>query len=104
MAKFRVKMKLQGLELGIEGSREDASLLSQNIGAQVAVLMAPVSNIIEGETLKSLPNGTSEHLNANGAPKSGKRKRQSFTSSNDKIVSLAIDFRRDPDKYGIPNQ
>ena len=36
MAKFRVKMKLQGLELGIEGSREDASLLSQNIGAQVA--------------------------------------------------------------------
>jgi len=40
-------MKLQGLELGIEGSREDASLLSQNIGAQVAGLMAPVSNIIE---------------------------------------------------------
>ena len=49
MSKFRIKMKLQGLELEIEGAREDASLISRNIGQQVASLMQPAGNIVDGE-------------------------------------------------------
>jgi hypothetical protein len=49
VSKFSIKMKLQGLELEIEGAREDASLISRTLGQQFAGLLQPVGAIIDGE-------------------------------------------------------
>ena len=39
MAKFRFKLKVTGLELEIEGSREDASMLGKSVSAQISSLL-----------------------------------------------------------------
>jgi hypothetical protein len=49
MSKFRVKLKLTGLELEIEGSREDVPLLTSNVAAQLAGALMPAANIAEGK-------------------------------------------------------
>jgi hypothetical protein len=42
MSKFTVKVKLQGLEIEVEGTREDAPRLAQQIGKQLGgLLQAP---------------------------------------------------------------
>ena len=35
MSKFKFKLKLQGLELEMEGAREDIPLMAQNLGNQL---------------------------------------------------------------------
>ena len=49
MSKFKIKMKLQGLELEIEGAREDSSNIGRNLGGQLANLLQPAIKIIDGE-------------------------------------------------------
>ena len=53
MSKFKVKLKIQGFELEIEGSREDAGLLSQNLGKQMNSILQPMGAIIEGEVVEN---------------------------------------------------
>lgn len=48
-AKFKVTLKLQGLELEVEGSREDIPLLTKNVGAQIAGMLMPATNMVEGK-------------------------------------------------------
>ncbi len=108
MSKFKLKMKLQGLELEIEGSREDASLMSDNIGQQIAGLLRPVSNIIDGETeshASSSPSPTIISLPTGGSNRKPHRRRQgaSSSSSNDATAPV-IDFKHAPEKFGNPKQ
>jgi hypothetical protein len=77
MPKFRIKMKLQGFELEIEGSREEASRISQNLGEQMSALLRPAGVIIDGGlTPPALPPVGSNNMilrnmeipNRNGIP------------------------------------
>ena len=40
MSKFKFKLKLQGLELEMEGAREDIPLMAQNLGNQLTGTLA----------------------------------------------------------------
>ena len=45
MSKFRVRLKLQGLEIEVEGDREHAPEMAQNIGKQLAHVIQPIALI-----------------------------------------------------------
>ncbi|MBN8966918.1 MAG: hypothetical protein J0G95_00420 [Rhizobiales bacterium] len=103
MSKFRIKFKLQSLELEIEGSREDASAISQNIGAQLSSIIQPAAGIIDGELVHdSSPTIQSPPIAIPTNRRS--RRRKSLGSTPDSDVSGAIDFILDPSKYSTPKQ
>jgi hypothetical protein len=105
VSKFRIKMKLQGLELEIEGAREDAAVISQNIGAQLSSMMQPVSGIIEGEISHDGAVPVQAPQIINGAVKKQRRTRkQSSVIGSDSQESTVIDFKSSPEKFGNPQQ
>jgi hypothetical protein len=48
MSKFRMKLKLTGLEVEIEGTREDIPLIARNVSAQLGGLMQPANDVAQG--------------------------------------------------------
>jgi hypothetical protein len=106
--KFKIKLKVTGFELEIEGSREDVPLMAQAVGQQMSGLLTPASNIVEGEIIDTpgLPQAISEP-----APKTRRKRahrQSSHTSansiSNGKNKPVAIDWKHDPSKWGTPQQ
>src|SRR6185312_8793739 len=110
LSKFRIKMKLQGFELEVEGSRDDAPLIAQNLGRQFAGLLQPAAQIVEGEEVFppraiSLPTASGEP--ATPKRRSRGRKRASSTTASENRGSdadSAINWRHDPAKWGSPRQ
>jgi hypothetical protein len=47
-SKFKITLKLQGFELQVEGSREDIPMLTKNVSAQLAGMLMPATNMVEG--------------------------------------------------------
>jgi hypothetical protein len=107
MAKFHIKLKLTGLELEIEGTRDDAPLIQQALTQQFAGLLQPATVIVEGEIPAPAPT------NGNGVVvqpplEKTKRRRQVRTGSTPAAASSngesAVDWRHDPETYGSPLQ
>ena len=63
-------MKLQGFELEVEGSREDAALISNQVGKQISGML-DLEEIIQG---KSNPKVTPPHIIEQPEKKPRKRK------------------------------
>lgn len=103
MSKFRIKMKLQGFELEVEGSREDASLISRSLGEQMSTLLQPAGSIIDGEVTGNLLTSANTTISAEGGPKKTRRRKQSPTSGTTEVAA-AIDFKHSPEKFGNPKQ
>ncbi|AFY65912.1 hypothetical protein [Geitlerinema sp. PCC 7407] len=106
--KFKVKLKVTGFELEIEGSREDVPLMAQAVGQQMSGLLLPASGIAEGEIIedKTLPQVT---LESQSKPQRKQvNRRRSTTSaksaSSRKNSVVAIDWKHDSMKWGIPQQ
>lgn len=45
MSKFKFKFKLQGLEIEMEGAKEDIPLMANSLGNHLAGLMQPASEM-----------------------------------------------------------
>lgn len=99
-------MKLQGLELEIEGAREDAGLISRNLGQQFAGLLGPIDNIIDGtEVAESAPQtATVVSLGQATSTKRKRIKRSGSTATAGQEETTAIDFRHDSAKFGNAQQ
>lgn len=103
--KFKVKLKITGFELEVEGSRDDVSLMAQAVGQQVSGLLIPASTIVEGEVVevKDIPTPDIQ-------PKPRKKRaRKSPVNShsiqnNSKQGGSAIDWKHDPIKWGHPQR
>ena len=105
MSKFRIKMKLQGFELEIEGSREDASIIGRNIGEQISGMLSPGVSIIDGELTPQHPQmPPSAAIADDTARRRGRRRSKAGSNGSDKDEGQVIEFRHDPSKYGMPNQ
>lgn len=111
MSKFRIKMKLQGLELEVEGSREDAPLIAHNLGRQFAGLLQPAAQIVEGEAEILAPRGLpmpQAHEESTALKRRSRgRKRASAAVAGENGGSdadSALDWRHSPDKWGSPRQ
>jgi hypothetical protein len=111
MSKFKIRMKLQGLELEIDGSREDIPLITQNLGQQLSGLLQPAGAIIEGEVLEhaspreNIVLPPSVTLPQPNTKRRGKRKASSGTKpSVDGQKEEAVNWKHDSAKYGTPKQ
>lgn len=106
MSKFRIKMKLQGLELEIEGSREDASLIGKSLAQQFASLVQPAEAILSPsanpeahrQTIDVTPNLPSS------TPRKMRKKRSVSSATSEAESGNAIEFNHDPTSYGNPSQ
>lgn len=103
MSKFRIKFKLQGLELEIEGNREDAAAISQNIGAQLSSIMQPVTGIIDGEIVQE-PFSPVQGSQVAIPSLRKTRRRKPTAGAQEGDTSGAIDFVLNPAKHGNPRQ
>src|SRR6185369_12996681 len=104
MSKFRIKMKLQGLELEIEGSREDAHTITQNLGQQLAGVLKPAGAIIEGEVIQERQPAQIAQpgdQRSNGAKKIRRKRVVSLGNGEDEAIA-ALDWAHDSGKYGTP--
>ena len=109
MAKFKMKMKLQGFELEIEGEREDIPLIAQNLGEQFSGLLAPAANIAEGEVPRKQVSNNATAIPVPEAKPIRKRKRQSSTSRGGSNGTSSeskniLNWEHNPERWGNPLQ
>ena len=110
MAKFKIRMRLQGLELDIEGAREDIPAITQNLGQQLSLMLEPAGAIVEGRSPDG-PPGAGAKLAGNATvsePAQRKRGRRaaprSSSAGDDAGAEPAVEWTHDPAKYGSPSQ
>ena len=108
MSKFKIKMKLTGFELEIEGSKDDVPNIQQAIGQQLSGLLQPPSGLIEETSRPQMKTIEPEPAVATPARASKARKRPTSTAkprSNDSDSELPlINWPRDITKYCAPAQ
>ncbi len=105
MAKFKISLKLTGLELNVEGNREDVPLMTQAVSQQFSGLLGPASDIIEGEVVeegvKQLP-APGEKATKRPPQRRSHASPPSKADASSKVQ--AVDWRHDPSKWGTPKQ
>lgn len=102
MAKFRIRLKLQGLDLEVDGERQDLPAITHAVQEQLTRLVIPGEVIADGH--KQLGNGGD---GAAAQEEEGKRKRparRERRSAGDGAPAAAIEFRHDPATCGNPIQ
>lgn len=99
MAKFRIRLKLQGFELEVDGERADIPAITAAVQKQLTGLVQPAETFADGA--KRL-EASSQVIDATTKPaRRGSRKR---ASTDDSASTQALDFRHDPAKCGNPKQ
>lgn len=106
-------MRLQGLELDIEGAREDIPAITQSLGQQLSLLLEPAGAIVEGRP--SAPSGsfganaklagTASAAEPTTRKTRGRRSTpRAASGSEDAGAEPALEWTHDPAKYGSPRQ
>lgn len=99
MGKFRIRIKLQGFELEVDGDREDIPAITAAVQHQLGGLVSPPS--VDEEPEKIDPRV----IDMPSPSKRPPRKRSTAAKQQvDGQGSAAIDFRHDSGKYGTPKQ
>lgn len=106
MSKFKITLKLQGLELEIEGSKDDIPHLSKNVANQLAGLIAPAAATASigaehEQQIRTINPGGGEPLKKPRRKKANSNK--TISPSGDRH-SNSIDWVHDPEKWGSPQQ
>src|SRR5258708_4282911 len=107
MSRFKVRFKLQGLELEIEGSREDAPFIAEQVAAQVAALIEPAARIIEGQAVdRGQEAAATTQPTANGGSARRRPRQRKFAPGNPAQTgaSSPIDWAHDVEKWGTAQQ
>lgn len=103
MPKVKIKLRLQGFELDVEGEKQDVAIATQSISDQLANLITP-PNIVNGGTppgqqmIDVTPNPPSEDR------KSSRKKSGNSARGSSGKATPAIDFVNDPARFGTPSQ
>lgn len=101
MAKFKVRLKVQALELEIDGEREDLPLITNAVNRQFAALVEPTEVIAE---LPKLPSSNRSESTGSEDGKGKPRKPRSPANRTPAEFAGPIEYRHDPAKFGVPNQ
>jgi len=99
MAKFRIRLKVQALELEIDGEREDIPLITRTVGRQFSGLIEPAE--VAADTQKQLAPLS---VPTDGDGTKGKPPRRSRANKSPADTAEPIQFRHDSGKYGNPLQ
>ena len=101
MAKFHIRLKLQGLDLEVDGERQDIPAITNAVQQQLTNLVIPGEVIVDGH--KQLGGGSE----AGATQDDDKRRRASRRErrpAGDSAPAAAIEFRHDSATYGNPVQ
>jgi hypothetical protein len=101
MPKFRIRLKLQGLELEIDGEREDIPALGAAVRQQFAGLIKPAELTLDHKQLSGAPNGD-EQEDENKSK--GRSRRRNIQRGGQDGPTAPLEFRHDAAKYGNPVQ
>jgi hypothetical protein len=104
MAKFRVHLKIQSLELDIDGERSDIPAISNAVSRQITGLIQPAAALTNGEEPPSNNNVIDAETDSGKTKARPQRKRTSSAKASTETAASAVDFRHDPEKYGNPQQ
>lgn len=102
MAKFRIRLKLQGLDLEVDGERQDLPGITHAVQRQLASLVIPGEVITNGH--KQLVSGGDAAPAQEEESKRKRSPRRERRSAGDGAPAAAIEFRHDPVTYGNPTQ
>lgn len=109
MARFKVRLRVTGFELEVEGNREDVPLIAQSVGQQFAGMLQPASDIVEGEIISESPSNATmlpaETGKTTTKRRSPSKRRSAPTGTSAKAdEEQAVDWVHDPAKWGTPQQ
>ena len=105
MSKFKIKMKLTGFELEIEGSKDDVPNIQQAIGQQLSGLLQPPTGLIEEAPRAQMKTIESESVASSRTTKPRKRSTPSAPRAANGETDAALDnWPRDVSKYVSPTQ
>jgi hypothetical protein len=99
MAKFRIRLKLQGFELEVDGEREDLPTITAALQRELTGLIPPAETFADGN--KRL-EAAGQVIDATTKP--ARRSSRRRASTDDLASTQALGFRHDPAKYGNPKQ
>jgi hypothetical protein len=105
LSKFRIKLKLTGLEIEVEGTREDVPLLAKQIGAQLGSLVAPAAAMADGKALghQREPIDITPPREAQTGS-AGKVRRPARRGGGGGESAVAVEFNHSVESYGSPLQ
>jgi len=107
LAKFHIRLKVQGFELEVDGTRDDLPVLRQAITQQMAGLIAPATDMADGEPVPdrgALAGATAAAAAATESSRRGRRKPRAAAPTNGEAKEVALDWRHDSALYGNPTQ
>jgi hypothetical protein len=109
LAKFHIRLKVQGFELEVDGVRDDLPVLRQALTEQIAGLIAPATDLAGGEVPErgALGGATPGAAAATEAAKRARRKSRSTSTPGGGSAEgkeVAVDWRHDTSKHGSPLQ
>ena len=99
MSKFSIKVKLQGLEIEVEGTKEDAPRIAQQIGKQFGGLLQAPATLASGNGAVTVEG----EVTNDGAEKKTRKARKAG-SGGTKTSADDLNFVHDPAQYGSPQQ
>lgn len=102
MAKFRIRLKVQALELEIDGEREDIPAITAAVQQQFTGLVQPAEAMADGHKQLPAADQVIDVEAGKGKGKTGGKRRNG--AKPDGASGQPIDFRHDPAKYGNPQQ
>ncbi|HVB33729.1 MAG TPA: hypothetical protein VNJ52_05065 [Patescibacteria group bacterium] len=100
MAKFKMRLKLQGLELEVDGERQDIPLITAAVAKELSSIVEPIDVLAEG---KQIGNGSRASGNAE-TDSTSRRSRRRSTSRSGGETAAPVEFRHDSAKFGGPVQ
>jgi hypothetical protein len=100
MAKFHIRLKVQALELEIDGEREDIPALESAVRQQFAGIVPRAELTIDSKELSGGRPG--DDIEEDGKSKGKPRKRD--RSRSPEGSATPVEFRHDASKYGNPVQ
>ncbi len=103
MNKLKIRLKLTGLELEIEGDRDQLPRITNGIGNQIGGLLQAPGTIIEARESMLAP----EHSAMSETPPQKARKRFArppVGKAGENGASDAVDFQHAPEKWANPSQ
>lgn len=109
MSKFKIKVKLTGFELEIEGDRQDIPALTRSLSKQLGGLISPPSADMfeDADVVPDTPLALPESPASKPAPKkkrSATPKPKSNATSKGDAAPLELDGRNIESKYSSPRQ
>jgi len=99
MSKFTIKVKLQGLEIEVEGTREDAPKIAHRVGQQLSTLLQPAALLTSGNGNPGAPL-----IDAEPEAEEKKKRRKAVGGSTKKLPTESVSLSHDSASYGSPQQ